>query len=67
MRYGNYEFVVVPFGVTNAPIVFMCLMNGILRNYLDIFVIVLLDDIIIYYNSEEEDEHHLRLLLQVLM
>jgi hypothetical protein len=44
----------------------MCLMNGILRNYLDKFVIVFLDDILIYSKSEEKNEHHLRLVLQVL-
>jgi hypothetical protein len=44
----------------------MCLMNGILRNYLDKFFIVFLDDILIYSKSEEEHEHHLRLVLQVL-
>jgi hypothetical protein len=65
-RYENYEFVVVPFGLSNAPTLFMCLMNGIFRNYLDKFVIVFLDDILIYSKSEEEHEHHLRLVLQVL-
>jgi hypothetical protein len=65
-RYGNYEFVVVPFVLSNAPVVFMCLMNGILINYLDKFVIVFLDDILIYSKLEEEHEHHLRLVLQVL-
>jgi hypothetical protein len=49
--YGNYEFLVVSFGLSNAPIVFMCLMNGIFINYLDNFVIVLLEDIHIYSNS----------------
>jgi hypothetical protein len=57
---------VVPFGLTNALAVFMCLMNGIFINYLDKFFIVLLDDILIYSKSEEEHEHHLRLVLQVL-
>jgi hypothetical protein len=38
-RYGHYEFVVVPFGLTNAPTTFMCLMNSVLRKYLDQFVI----------------------------
>jgi hypothetical protein len=57
---------VVPFGLTNAPVVFMCLMNGIFINYLDKFVIVFLDYILIYSKFEEEHKHHLRLVLQVL-
>jgi hypothetical protein len=64
--YGYYEFVVVPFGLSNAPVFFMYLMNGIFINYLDKFVIVFMDDILVYSNSEEEHEHHLRLVLQVL-
>jgi hypothetical protein len=43
---------VVPFGLSNAPAFFMCLMNDIFREYLDKFVIVFLDDIIIYSKSE---------------
>ena len=39
-RYGHYEFTVVPFGLSNAPISFMCLMNGIFREYLDKFFIL---------------------------
>jgi hypothetical protein len=65
-RYGHYDFIVVPFGLSNAPAVFMCLMNGIFREYLDKFVIVFLDDILIYSKSEEEHEQHLRMVLQVL-
>jgi hypothetical protein len=65
-RYGHYEFTVVPFGLSNAPTVFMCLMNGVFREYLDKFVIVFLDDILIYSKLEEEHEHHLRMVLQVL-
>jgi hypothetical protein len=65
-RYGHYEFIVVPFGLSNAPVVFMCLMNGIFREYLDKFVIVFLDEIIIYSKSKEENEHILRMVLQVL-
>jgi hypothetical protein len=65
-RYVHYEFTIVPFGLSNAPVVFMCLMNGVFREYLDKFVIVFLDDILLYSKSEEEHEHHLRIVLQVL-
>jgi hypothetical protein len=57
---------VVPFGLSSAPVVFMCLKNDIFRNYLDKFVIVFLDDIFVYSKYEEEHEHHLRLVLQVM-
>ena len=46
--------------------VFMCLMNGVFKNYLDEFVIVFLDDILIYSKAKEEREEHLRLVMQVL-
>jgi hypothetical protein len=65
-RYGHYEFTVVPFGLSNAPVVFMCLMNGVFRDYLDKFVIVFLDDILVYSKLEEEHEQKLRMVLQVL-
>jgi hypothetical protein len=65
-RYGHYEFTVIPFGLSNTPTVFMCLMNGVFRNYLDKFVIICLDDIFIYSKYEEEHKKHLRMVLQVL-
>jgi hypothetical protein len=65
-KYGHYEFTVVPFGLSNAPVVLMCLMNGVFREYLDKFVIVFLDDITIYYKLEEDHENHFRMVLQVL-
>ena len=65
-RYGHYEFTIVPFGLSNSPTIFMCLMNGVFREYLDKFVIVFLDDILVYCKSEEEHKYHLRMVLQVL-
>ena len=65
-RYGHYEFIVVPFGLTNALVVFMCLMNGVFKKYLDKFLIIFLDDILIYFKTKEEHEEHLRLVMQVL-
>ena len=56
----------VPFGLLNALVVFMFLMNGVLREYLDKFVIFFLDDILVYSKSEKDYEHHLRMVFQVL-
>jgi hypothetical protein len=65
-RYGHYEFTVVPFGLSNTRVVFMCLINGIFRENLDNFLILFLYEILIYSNLEEEHEQHLRMMLQVL-
>jgi hypothetical protein len=61
-RYGLYEYIVMSFGLTNAPAYFMYLLNKVFMEYLDKFVMVFIDDILVYSRSEEE---HLRLAEQV--
>ena len=56
----------MPFGLTNTPAIFMCLMNNVMHKYLDKFVVMLIDDILIYSKSEEEHKEHLKIVLQEL-
>jgi hypothetical protein len=64
--YGLYEYMMMSFGLTNAPSYFMYLMNKVFMEYLDKFVMVFIGDILVYSRSEEEQEEHLRLALQKL-
>ena len=64
--YGHYEFLLMAFGLTNAPAAFMDLMNRVFKDYLDKFVIVFIDDILVYSRSRDEHEEHLTPTLQKL-
>ncbi|GKD93707.1 putative reverse transcriptase domain-containing protein [Tanacetum coccineum] len=65
-QYGHFEFQVMPFRLTNAPAVFMNLMNRVCKPYLDKFVIVFIDDILIYSKRKENHEEHLKIILGLL-
>ena len=66
MRYGHYEFTVMPSGLMNALAAFMDLVHRVFQPYLDQLVVVFVDDILIYSQSEWEHEYHLRIVLQLL-
>ncbi|WVZ92635.1 hypothetical protein U9M48_038684 [Paspalum notatum var. saurae] len=62
-RYGMYKYLVMSFGLTNAPAFFMYMMNSVFMNELDKFVVVFIDDMLIYSKNEKEHEEHLRIVL----
>jgi hypothetical protein len=65
-QYECYEYTIMSFRLTNAPTYIMDLMNKVLMEYLDKFVVVLIDDILIYSKTEEEHEQHLRMVSEKL-
>jgi hypothetical protein len=66
-RYVLYEYIMMSFGLTNAPAYFIYLMNKVFMEYLDRFVIVFINDILIFSKTMEEHEEHLRLVLEKLI
>lgn len=65
-RYDHYEFLVLPFGLTNALVAFMDLMNQLFFDYLDWFMIVFIDDILIYSRSEDKHVENMSKVLETL-
>ena len=65
-RYGLYEYLVMSFGLTNAPAYFMYLMNSVFVPELDKFVVVFIDDILVYSENEQDHAKHLKIMLTQL-
>ena len=65
-RYEHYEFLVMPFDLTNVLAAFMDLMNRVFKPYLDQFIVVFINDNLVYSKNKEEHENHLHVILQTL-
>jgi hypothetical protein len=65
-RYGHYKFLVMSFGQTNTPVVFMDMMNKVFLDYLDQVTVVFIGDILIYSKTLEEHKEYLRKALERL-
>jgi len=66
IHYGHLEYIMMPFGLPNALVVFQHLMNNVFREYLDNFVVCYIDDIFIFSNNMKDEECHVCLVLEKL-
>ena len=66
-RYDLYEYLIMFFELINASATCQKLVNNILREHLDIFVITYLDDILVYFKTEEKHIKHVNIILKLLM
>jgi hypothetical protein len=62
-RYGLFEYMVMPFGLANAPATFQAYIYKALSHLIDSICIIYLDDILIYSKEEKEHEHHVKIVL----
>jgi len=65
-RYSHFEYTVLPFGLTNAPVTFQAYLHRALAGFLDTFCIAYMDDILVFSNSATEHARHLRLVFERL-
>jgi hypothetical protein len=65
-RYGQFEWVVMPFGLSNCPAMLQRTMNAIFKPYLDSFVMIYMDDVMVFSKNPDEHLMHLKLVLQTL-
>ena len=65
-RYGHFEYLVMPFGLANAPSTFQAYINQAMKDLLDVVCVVYLDDILIYSYDETKHEEHVRMVLDRL-
>jgi len=66
IRYGSFEWLVIPFGLSNAPSAFQRFMNDIFSDLLDVSVVIYLDDILIYSDNMDDHKKHVKEVLRRL-